>query len=131
MNESGNNSGIPSSMQNQVVNPIGPDTEFHQLEPNDTDCELGSNNEDFTVCSDDDVISMIDYPIGVNPAHLTAETDCDRPHNKKDDSGTSISGATQLSTQQLCAIRSVQWAAEIVGIQFDNPNHERTVVSDQ
>ena len=129
MNLSGN-SGIPSSMQGPVNGTqFGPDSEFHQLEPHDSDSEIGTNDERFTKCEDDDVISKIDYPISVNLEHVTPETDNDRPHGKKDDSNTSVNGASQLTTKQLCAIKSVTWAAEIVGIQFDNPNHERITVS--
>lgn len=116
-------------MKDAAIAAFGPDTEFHQLEPHDTDSELGTNHDGFTLCEDDDVISKIDYPISVNLDHMSPETDFDRPHEKRDDSNTSVNGAIQLSVQQLCAIKSVTWAAEIVGVHFENPNQERITVS--
>ena len=120
------NSGIPESILNQ--NPALSSLGSRYTAP-DSDCELGTNCADFTVCDDDDVIGRIDPPTDVSPYHFTAEKDSVRPHTKKDDSSTSLSGAQQVTPVQLMSLDSVSWAPGIVDLKLDNPSNELTTVS--
>lgn len=131
MNSSGNNSAI-SQEKSATVNTSG----SIYIQP-DSDCELDAvkhwffelgKNEDFTVCDDDDIIARIDPPIFVSSNQVTAETDCDRPHAKKDDSNSSVNGACQVDAEQLCQLKSLEWMSDILTLKNDNPSHTVTMV---
>ena len=95
----------------------------------DSDCEFGTNCPDFTVCDDDEIIARIDPPVDVASHHVVAEPDSIRPHSKKDDSSTSLSGAQQVTKSQLVYLDSVKWAPGIVDLTLENPSNEITTVS--
>ena len=104
----------------------------------DSDCELEvqkhwffelGKNEDFTLCEDDDIIARIDPPVYVAPENVEAETDADRPHTKKDDSNSSISGIRQVDAKDLCKLKSLDWMTDILSFKTDNPSHCTTMVS--
>ena len=129
----GNNSGISTvDQENMTVNTSG--SVYNQP---DSDCEMDvqkhwffelGKNEDFTVCEDDDVITRIDPPIFVSPEKVAAETDNPRPHTKRDDSSSSISGARQINAPELCQLRSLEWMTDILTLKTENPSHCTTMV---
>lgn len=133
MNISGNNSGISDSDKDHVtVNTSG----SVYIQP-DSDCELDAQkhwffelgkNEDFTMCEDDDIIARIDPPVFVPAEKFTAETDCDRPHAKRDDSNATINGACQVDATQLCQLKSLHWMTDILTFRTDNPSNTTTMV---
>ena len=95
----------------------------------DSDEELGTNCEDFTLCEDDDIIGRIDPPIPVSSQHIDAVSDPVRPHIKRDDSNSTIDGSRQVSPDQLVTLKSLKWVNGIINLKLDNPAHERTTVS--
>ena len=95
----------------------------------DSDEELGTNCEDFTLCEDDDIIGQIDPLIQVSSQHVDSITDPVRPHIKKDDSNSTVDGSQQVSPDQLVTLKSLKWVDGIVNLKLDNPANERTTVS--
>ena len=91
--------------------------------------EFGTDDSDrFSLHENDDLVSYTDPLAAVDQLDVNAETDYERPHNKADDSSTSIDGAIQASASQLCSIKSTSWASAIIGVKQDNPAHTRTQV---
>ena len=72
--------------------------------------------------------NRIDPPISV-PDQAVESANDNRPHNKQDDSCDSVSGARQATSAQLVSLRSVSWAAKMVGFNAENASHTRTIVS--
>ena len=133
MASDGNNSGISSTDQNRAIL----DNSGSVYNKPDSDCEMDvqkhwffelGKNEDFTVCDDDDVIARIDPPVFVSSEKVVAETDCDRPHTKKDDSNSSISGVRQVDAADLCKLKSLEWMTDILMLKTENSSHCTTMV---
>lgn len=129
----GNNSGISTvDQENVTVNTSG--SVYNQP---DSDCEITvqkhwffelGKNEDFTVCEDDDIVTRIDPPIFVPNEKTVAETGNPRPHTKRDDSNSSISGVRQVNAPELCQLKSLEWMTDILTLKTENSSHGTTMV---
>lgn len=92
--------------------------------------EFGTANPDiFTIVEDEKLAEQPDPLVPVAADDVAFDSDQNRPHNKSDDSAVFIDGAMQATTKQLCLIKSVRWAANLVGLNRDNPAHTRTQVT--
>ena len=91
--------------------------------------EFGTSNPDrVTIVENDELASRIDPLVTVDAKHYELETDLDRPHDQKDDSGFTVDGSVQATTAQLCNLGTTEWAERIIGHKLENPAQTRTQV---
>ena len=69
--------------------------------------------------------TVLDLPLSET---LPRDPDCERPHRLDDDSNIQIDGARQASILQLCSLKQINWAKDLLLTKNDHPGQTTTMV---